>query len=321
MKTIKLYFSDFWNGFNPSDNFFIQQLQLNYNVILDSVNPDYLIYSWNGNKHYRYKNAIKIYFTGENDVPDFNECDYAIGFQPIRFNDRYLRMPLYVLYDCFPKLSNPKQEISDAELLNRDFCSFVVSNAKGADPMREYFFMELSKYKRIDSGGKYLNNIGGPVKDKYEFIRKYKFNLAFENSLAPGYTTEKLLEPLTENTVPVYWGNPEVDKDFNKEAFVFVNDFETTDKAIQEIIRLDNDDEAYLRMVRAQPITNGHKNHSEWLAEYNSFVSNIFNPEKKHAVRMTAYGFSRFRRNRNRILTFIGSLPIIKTLIGKLSYK
>ena len=44
-----------------------------------------------------YPNAVKIYFTGENDVPDFNLADYALGFHYIDFGDRYLRFPLYLL--------------------------------------------------------------------------------------------------------------------------------------------------------------------------------------------------------------------------------
>lgn len=318
-KTIKLFFVDFWNGFNPADNFFINRIRLYYDVVLDEKQPDYLFFSWNGHKHQKYGNVIKIYFTGENDVPDFNLCDYALGFHPIQFGDRYLRFPLYVIYDCFGRLESA--QITDKQqLLNRGFCSFVVSNAKAADPIRDYFFNELSKYKHVDSGGRHLNNIGTPVKDKYEFIRAYKFNLAFENSVAPGYTTEKLVEPLSENTVPVYWGNPEVEKDFNKDAFIHVNDFESADAAIKEIIRLDNDDEAYLQMLSAPHFIAGQKTQKEWLHAFDAFVGNIFNKEPEHAKRITTYGFSRFYRNKKFILTKLGAIPGIEYIIRKLAY-
>lgn len=320
MKTVRIYFCDFWNGFNPADNFFIAQLKPHYNVILDSSNPDFLFYSWNGSKHYSYENAVKIYFTGENDVPDFNECDYAIGFQPIVFGDRYLRMPLYVLYDCFSRLTHSRNIADDASLINRKFCSYVVSNAKAADPYREYFFKELNKYKKIDSGGKYMNNVGGPVKDKYAFIRNYKFNIAFENSKADGYTTEKLVEPLTENTLPVYWGNPLVENDFNKASFVFVNDFASADKAIEEIIRLDNDNDAYLKMLHAPALNPGQKTQKEWLEVFDAYIFSIFE-NKETAYRVTQYGFTRFLRNRKRILSGIYTLPGLKFIIRKLSYK
>jgi len=321
-KKIKLFFTDFWKGFNPETNFFIKRIQLYFEVEIDELYPDYLFYSWNGSKHLKYKDAVKIYFTGENDVPDFNICDYAIGFHPITFNDRYFRLPLYVIYDCFYKLNkSDTRQKNDKQLLERKFCSFVVSNSRAADPIRDHFFNELNKYKKIDSGGRYLNNIGYFVPDKYEFIRNYKFNLAFENSTAPGYTTEKLVEPLTENTIPIYWGNPEVDKDFNKKAFICINDFNTIQEAIEEIIRIDNDDEAYMKMINESPFKIGQKQPEKWLEDFDNYLSNIFIQHKDIARRITQYGYSRFYRNRNHIFSKFNTLPGIKYIIRKFAYK
>ena len=60
------------------------------------------------------------------------------------------------------------------------------------------FFQRLSRRKRVDSGGRAFNNIGGPIPAgspaKLDFLRAYKFNLAFENASLPGYTTEKIVE-------------------------------------------------------------------------------------------------------------------------------
>ncbi|MFP6006493.1 fucosyltransferase, partial [Helicobacter pylori] len=42
-----------------------------------------------------YQNAKRVFYTGENEVPNFNLFDYAIGFDELDFRDRYLRMPLY----------------------------------------------------------------------------------------------------------------------------------------------------------------------------------------------------------------------------------
>ena len=104
-KTIRIYFVDFWNGFDPTENFFLKRLKLYYIVILDP-NPDYLFYSHNGSENLKYAGCVKIYFSGENDVPDFNLCDYAIAFHHITFEDRYFRFPLYTLYKCFEQISD-----------------------------------------------------------------------------------------------------------------------------------------------------------------------------------------------------------------------
>ena len=108
-----------------------------------------------------------------------------------------------------------------------------------------------SKYKKVDSGGRYLNNVGGPVPDKLDFIKEYKFTMSFENSSYPGYTTEKIIEPMFVRSIPVYWGNPNIATEFNPGSFINLHDFVTVDEAIQRIIEIDQDDELYNRMISA----------------------------------------------------------------------
>jgi hypothetical protein len=100
------------------------------------------------------------------------------------------------------------------------FCCMVVSNAHAKERIR--FFEQLSKYKKVDSGGRFLNNIGRSIDEKMEFIKDYRFVISFENSSSPGYTTEKLIEPMLVNSVPIYWGDPEVGRYFNTKIFVNV---------------------------------------------------------------------------------------------------
>lgn len=78
---------------------------------------------------------------------------------------------------------------------------------------------------------------------------------------------------MAANSLPVYWGNPDVGLDFNKESFVCVNDFDTPEAAIAEIIRLDNDDEAYLRKLSAPRCTGA--NFSKWEEQLFLFLKNI----------------------------------------------
>ena len=85
-----------------------------------------------------------------------------------------------------------------------------------------------------------------------DFIKDYKFVISFENSSYPGYTTEKLIEPMLAGSTPIYWGNCEIGKDFNAKSFVNTNDFATYQEAIDHIIELDNNDEKYKAMV-AEP--------------------------------------------------------------------
>jgi alpha(1,3/1,4) fucosyltransferase len=107
------------------------------------------------------------------------------------------------------------------------------------------FFHRISKYKKVDSGGKVLNNIGGPVGNKMEFIKEYKFVISFENSSYPGYTTKILIEPMLPGGISIYRGNTAVNKDFNTRSFVHVNVYASYDEAIERIIELDKDEGKY----------------------------------------------------------------------------
>lgn len=282
MNTVRIAFSDFWGDFNPKDNFIIDALKKNFKVEL-SDNPDYVFCSNFGNRHLKY-HCVKIYFTGENLCPDFNLVDYAMGFQPIEFCDRFLRFPLYVLYNEACKLAIHKHEHKNPNINSRKFCNFVISNSI-SDPARDEMIALLNSYKKVDSGGKYMNNVGGPVSDKIEFEKNYKFTMCFENSSSKGYTTEKIMEAFAGCTVPIYWGNPDIANEFNPRAFINCHDFDSFDDVLEEVKRLDNDNEAFLAMLREPILTEKSEANSYLSPDYVSdYLYSIISqgPEKAY---------------------------------------
>ena len=159
------------------------------------------------------------------------------------------------------------------------FCNFVVSNCFAED-VRALFFNQLNKYKKVDSGGRFKNNIGGPVADKLKFQQKYKFSIAFENCSYNGYATEKIVEAFYARTIPIYYGDPEIVKDFNKDAFVNVHDYSSFNEVIQKVIEIDNNDELFLEMIN-QPIINPKSE----IGDLCSFLCNIFDQPLSQARR------------------------------------
>jgi alpha(1,3/1,4) fucosyltransferase len=125
----------------------------------------------------------------------------------------------------------------------------------------DFFHLLTNKYKKVDSGGKALNSIGGLVNDKLAFQRECKFSIAFENSSYPGYTTEKILHAFVADTIPIYWGNPLVHKDFNTKAFINCHDYNNFDEVVDRVIEIDNNDELYLQYLKepALAIDNNEK--------------------------------------------------------------
>jgi hypothetical protein len=192
-------------------------------------------------------------------------------------DSRNYRLPLYLLYDGYYELARPK--FIDDSMSKRKFCNFVASNGNCQE--RNQFVESLSKYKKVDCGGRWMNNIGYPVQDKRKFQSEYKFSVAFENNAYrpqhPGYTTEKIMEPMTVNSIPLYWGNPQINKEFNTKSFVNFYDFGSFDDMIEYIIELDKNDDKYMEMLNQPWFENYNIPEDNKIENIKSFLFKIFN--------------------------------------------
>ena len=243
---LKIKYVDFWPGFNSNDNGFLNLVKEFYEIEY-SDNPDILIYSCYGTEFLKY-NCPRLFYTAENIRPNFRFCDFALSFDYLE-DERHFRWPLYRRWFSVCELTKPRNS-NDIQSRKEGFCSFVVSNATESEE-RINFFHELSKYKQVSSGGKYANNVGGPVENKRDFISKYLFNIAFENSSYPGYTTEKIAEPWLEGCIPIYWGDPEIARDINPDCFINMHDFTSFDDAIEYIKGVDASPELQIQYLSA----------------------------------------------------------------------
>ena len=268
MKTITINFCDFWSDFNKTNNIIFNHLK-NYYSIQISDNPQFLfcgpnIYS-NKRQFFSKSNCVKILIATENLIPNFNIFDYATGNAYLEFGNRYIRLPAYSLTPSSKDILD--RSAVNQEMTKRKFCNFIYRNSSWPGTKnRNEFCKKLQKYKFVDCPGKVLNNINCPdlaprtgdwYKSKQEFLTKYKFTIAFENSISDGYTTEKLIQPFYAYSIPIYWGNPSVSKEFNPKAFINCNDYNNDfDAVIEKVKELDNDDDKYLEMLKQPPILN-----------------------------------------------------------------
>lgn len=251
-KKIRIDFCDFRTNFNKADNFLFNLLAERFDVELCDQ-PDFLIYSCYGHEH-RLHSGVRIFFSGESDAPDYRVCDYSLACLKVD-DPRHLQLPLYTSWgdsqDIIKKNDDPDKILA----AKTKFCSFIISGYnRSKNHNRVAFFEKLSRYKRVDSGGRKFNNIGGPIppgtRNKIEFLRSYKFNIAFENRSLPGYTTEKIFEPMVARCLPIYWGNPLIKEEFNPKSFLNYFDYPNEDALIEKIIELDKDNSRYLEYVR-----------------------------------------------------------------------
>ena len=259
-----------------SKEFWRQVLKDGYEVLFVDNNYDYYIANetiyWSHRRMQEFleseEDAIRIFWCGEAIYPDLNLFDYAIwhcaGYS---IDDRIIYDPLirteigYMLneieeIDCTKNINSIG---SLKKILNSKtgFCNFIYANPK-AHPMRDRLFAEISKYKRVDSLGRHLKNVEIDdsrddvdwIKKSIELKGKYKFTIAAENACFPGYTSEKIMTSMMANSIPIYWGNPNIGDEFNEKSFINANRFNTIDELIARIVEVDNNDELYIEMLR-----------------------------------------------------------------------
>ena len=279
-----------------------------YNFIWDTENPDYLFVSEHIYLKKRiYKKflsliktgTISIYCAGECIEPDLNLFDYAIVFdRNLRSGDRIARIPaMYFHKASVLENKNTIHTIEEArkELkTKKGFCNFLYSNGR-AHPIRDQLFYAISAYKNVDSLGGHLrnvDNIAGKL-GGYDWAaggisinKHYRFSIASENATYEGYVTEKLLTSFQAHTVPIYWGDPGVKKEFNEKAFIYVNELSSLDEVVEKIKQVEENEELWCSMIAEPWQTEEQVERQEKeMAEYQLFLAYIFDQDKEKAIR------------------------------------
>ena len=193
-------------------------------------------------------------------------------------------------------------------------------NHSYVNQLRLFFCHQLSKYKKVDCYGAAFHNKDIPQKlyEKYgaklekppewdqpamstvhfnkryhpefdrinrwklnaELFRDYKFVICFENSVAPGYITEKLPNVMMGNSIAIYHGAPDVGDYFNPASFINYSDYPDYKAVIRKIIELDQDDAAYARMLRTPFFIDNQVPQTilDKEVELNRFLGRVFAP-------------------------------------------
>ncbi len=198
--------------------------------------------------------AVKFWYTEEAVKPNLKEYDLSIGFDHID-DPKYIRIP-YVYVDHFhhkfPQIDinyNRTKVQGKCNAKKPEFACIIVSNATNGDGaiLRTRLFHKLSLYKKVLSGGRTLNNVGGPIDfvKTLDWMSQCKFVIAYENKDHDGYITEKVFQAYFSGAIPIYYGNKTVLDDINKEAIIYEGDFKTEDELVDYIQKVDQDDELY----------------------------------------------------------------------------
>jgi alpha(1,3/1,4) fucosyltransferase len=253
---LRVEFRDFFPNFDPSDNFLVSALRQLTEVEVGS-GADLCFFSDFGDAHVSF-NGCKVQVSGENRRPRYGAADFAIGFDR-RVDERYLRYPLWAWdLDTTALLVPSAERCPDPAA---EFCAFVVMNP--SNPVRNELFRALSEQRFVHAPGAVFHNTEGigPRLDahwrttKIDYLRDFRFTIAAENGAHPGYTTEKIVDAFLAGSVPIYWGDPLVDRDFNPAAFINFADHFTVSRTVQVVLDVEADPAALARLRAEPPMT------------------------------------------------------------------
>lgn len=88
-----------------------------------------------------------------------------------------------------------------------------------------------------------------PLEDKEDGLLEYRFSITIENSLQPGYWTEKIVDCFATKTIPIFWGDTSVNEHFNNDGIIY---FKTKDELRNIIKEIEtNGEELYNSKLKA----------------------------------------------------------------------
>jgi hypothetical protein len=255
---MRVQFLDFWPNFNTTNNVILDHIRKYREVEVVVSNPDMIVCSIFGRSSLAL-NKPKILIIGE--------C--------IQLSHDALKQPGLILILTTTSLNHPKAYTypwgnwyhpinhiwAPSTKPKTRFCAFVISNPRCE--IRNNIFLAINSYKKVDSAGRALNNVGyqapgaiddsrghGTNREFIDWLSQYKFYICCENRSHPGYHTEKIMNAYLANCVPIYWGADTIFSLHTAESMVYVRNMVD---AVREIRELDTNAHVYKRKQEANP--------------------------------------------------------------------
>lgn len=260
---------NFWPAFNLSKgfwNFVLAESLGRFRVVDEAERADIVLTSVFPHEKARFPEKT-IAIIWENIRPNFEFYRFSISSDFDTYQGRNCRVPNWyeelMWTESFrgpkgPMFAHGHEERVEIDRLlapaevepvaRPKFCCLVTSYR---EPHRALAAEALSQIGPVDIFG---NITGAPLRQsKYEALRNYRFNLCFENSIFPGYYTEKTLQAWVAGCIPLYFSDPFFSVDFNPNAMINRMSFRTLENFVEAVKKV-NESPALLAQFRREPL-------------------------------------------------------------------
>jgi Glycosyltransferase family 10 (fucosyltransferase) C-term/Alpha-(1,3)-fucosyltransferase FucT N-terminal domain len=180
---------------------------------------------------------LTLFQTGENLRHNHVPTDYSLSFDLAVESSKHLRMPYWMeMVDWSQEGVTGNTNPRFGTLLNIERLSQPLGNDFLKRPQRAAIFAshlrepretlvhQVSKIVPVQGFGPAFNNdIRHHSQSdivKIDTLKAFAFNLCPENTMNPGYYTEKIPEAFMAGCLPLTWVDSNVEVDFNPQAFI-----------------------------------------------------------------------------------------------------
>lgn len=190
------------------------------------------------------------WYTGENVRPPL-DFDLTLSHDIDDYGGANLYAP-FVLDRIDFGLGAVRRGIPVAELLTPRvvrhvpprFCAAVMTNPH---PLRRRLVNALSSIGAVDVYGR---GFGKPIDSKAEILSQYRFAIALENDLFPGYVTEKAVEAWHAGAVPLWWGDDRAHL-LNQDAMLNLASYQNLASFVSAVNEVEADRSRWLPIAQA----------------------------------------------------------------------
>lgn len=160
----------------------------------------------------------------------------------------------------FPHLVSEIQETKRPTPTQKKYCAAYAASVtvKARDEM---FLALRSREKTCFAFGACQRTPDNPFEAPREkrqsnhlFFTDFAFCVSMENTVKPGYLTEKIGNAFLAGTIPIYNGDPHINRFFNPDSFVNVSSFPSVDKCAEHVINIWRDPQKLQKYLN-EPIT------------------------------------------------------------------
>jgi len=235
-----------------------------------------------------------VYAKFDSVVKNYDEVYFVSRVEGLKCN----RLQLYQTYnkefkEYFNNSNRKFLSIISTNKSPRSLGKFLAQIGSGAG-LKYWGYKELfgerikainffSKYNEIDVYGNEWNKLPffpywfykksiqraykGPAQNRHKTMSEYKFSIAFENSIVPGFITERIFDAFYSGTVPIYLGASDIIDYIPKDCFIDMRDF----KNYEEL-------RSFLKSLKDSDIENYRKNILNFLAseKFRPFTKEYF---------------------------------------------